>query len=233
MRRSGFTMVELIFVIVIIGVLAAIALPKFDNVNDKAKGNTELSSLYGIESAITAEVEFRYDDFGDTNVNWHGMSDTDFTDEDEGNKAGFYAQINSDGDVLQKIMKKGENIQIAGFWGSDGADIVANADGPSSNDILILKGPASNVANGVPFNTDVDGGEIPGKPDRNDFWVFNPNNFDINITGDTDLLISPTVVAARSIVLVDMNDTDANLPTNLDATPSSGGITSNDYTVVN
>jgi len=37
MKRTGFTMIELIFVIVILGILSAVALPKFIGVSDQAK----------------------------------------------------------------------------------------------------------------------------------------------------------------------------------------------------
>lgn len=53
MRKSnGFTLVELVFVIAILGVLAGIAIPRFINANMAARGSKILADINACESAV-------------------------------------------------------------------------------------------------------------------------------------------------------------------------------------
>ncbi|MGS0764005.1 prepilin-type N-terminal cleavage/methylation domain-containing protein [Syntrophomonas curvata] len=51
-NQKGFTLVELMVVVVIIGVLVAIAVPIYNNVSEKAKLNAHLANIRTIEGAI-------------------------------------------------------------------------------------------------------------------------------------------------------------------------------------
>jgi len=71
MRRSGFTMIELIFVIVILGILASVAIPKLSATRDDAKvaaaATTIGNAISEVASYYTARGSF-------DNANYQTMS---------------------------------------------------------------------------------------------------------------------------------------------------------------
>ena len=56
MKRSGFSMIELVFVIVILGVLAAVAVPRFVATRTDAQVATARSDLATIQKQVVAKV---------------------------------------------------------------------------------------------------------------------------------------------------------------------------------
>ena len=65
-RRSGFTLVEIMIVVAIIGMLASIAIPSFVQARTKANMNVCISNLHQIEGAIQRGALDMHKDEGQT-----------------------------------------------------------------------------------------------------------------------------------------------------------------------
>ncbi len=78
-NKNGFTLVELVVVIAILGVLAAIAIPHFFNANMSARGSKIIADMNACESAIniyyTKTGNFP-EDIDITPIRWSEFSDT-------------------------------------------------------------------------------------------------------------------------------------------------------------
>jgi len=193
MRRNGFTMVELIFVIIIIGILSVAAIPKFGDIKDRAKASTEYGALSSLDSVISANMEMQKEDFDNIHVDWHNATwRTSLTQ--------TYADINdrlNNSSVLGKILKKNENLEIVAYAeaGDTGADGIYD-------DILFIKGKASNATLGVKEADKT--GSLNGKPDKTDVWVFNASPNDAIITYyDGDSAETKTIESGE-ITLIDL-----------------------------
>ncbi len=89
--RKAFTMVELVFVIVVIGILSAIAIPKFAATRDDATITKAIATLGSVRSALITERQKRIlrGDFSPlTSLGGGSTADTAMFDYYDGNTSG-------------------------------------------------------------------------------------------------------------------------------------------------
>ncbi len=80
MVAKGFTLVEILIVVVILGILAAIVIPQFTNASESAKSSSLVTQLQSIRSQIELYKNQHNDDEPDLTTNWNQF--TQFTDID-------------------------------------------------------------------------------------------------------------------------------------------------------
>ena len=148
--HSGFTLIELIFVIVIIGVLSAVAIPKFAHLTDNAKTSSELATASSVQSALDA-IHGDWITNNTCDFNWGNGKNTATAPL---SATGYPTALGSSNTTpLDFILKNTDN----GDW-------TIGADG-------YYRGPATR--------TDGKGAKdrnLPNKPEGNDYWIYDDVN---------------------------------------------------------
>lgn len=155
-KRPAFTMVELIFVIVIIGILASVAIPKLSGVTDGAKKSAEIATISAVATAIeSANGEWSINEGEFTWGNHQSSSANPL------NSQGYPNELSKNENVFGAILK-GENSKFTKQKDLNTIDYNAT----------VFTGPASNPTNGISFTNEVSSKDITNKPDKNDFWLY-------------------------------------------------------------
>jgi len=162
MQKTAFTLIELIFVIVIIGVLAAFAVPKFSGLTSNSKISAELATASTIQSAID-------DVHSEWIMNEDGFTWGNHKDQDDVNDEGYPKKLgdcNDTSPIAFNWILKASSVTDAKWTCKD------NNDGT-----FTYHGPASSTNSGVSENGN-------GKPDTNDAWEYNTTDGTFNSLED-------------------------------------------------
>ena len=157
MNKRAFTLLELIFIIVIIGILAAVAIPRFGGLTSNSKISSELATASTIQAAID-------DVHSEWIMNEDGFNWGNGKDQDDVNDDGYPKQLGGcPSAAFNWILKSSATVDAK--W-----SCTDNGDGT-----FTYRGSASNSNSGVKDNGD-------GKPDSNDCWEYDSTNgtFELN-----------------------------------------------------
>lgn len=97
-RKSGFTLVEILIVVVILGILAAIVIPQFTNASQDARKNSAYTLLQTVRSQLELYQVQHNGNYPDLSTNWdqltHKTDASGTVDPSSGTTFGPYLQDN-------------------------------------------------------------------------------------------------------------------------------------------
>ena len=118
--QKAFTLIELIFVILILGVLTAVAVPKFSGLTDNAKISAELSTVASVQVALDSC-------HGEWIINEGSFTCGGSINSDDLNSDGYPTDLgDSDASPLNKILKDANTIK----WKLDSSKYYGPASDP-------------------------------------------------------------------------------------------------------
>ncbi len=193
MNRKAFTMIELIFVIIIIGTLSAMAIPKFTGVKEQAVKATELSTASAVATALES-IHSAWS-ISDENFDWDNDGVDDDIDTELSSQGYPWRLSRTGGDALDALLKSGSK---SGF--TERTDLLTQG----SMRYRLYTAKASDPDRGIKFSTN-SSRDIAGKPDRNDFWLYVPEvNGTCTVASDHS---ETKQVIAGDFILIDINGT--------------------------
>jgi general secretion pathway protein G len=91
--RHGFTLVEILIVVVILGILAAVVIPQFSDAAETAKASSLVSQLQTVRSQLELYMIQHNGSYPDLSSNWNQLTQTtDISGATSGSDFGPYLQ---------------------------------------------------------------------------------------------------------------------------------------------
>jgi len=195
-QKRAFTIVELIFVLVILGILAGTAIPKLTGIKDQAKKSAELASAHSIATRLEA-IHGEWS-INESNFDWDSDGITDDIS-NEFSSSGYPYDLGRNSDPIGAVIKSSTKSNFK---------IQVNQKKLSTMLFSIYTANASDPIIGVKFD-DSKNRDVEGKPDRNDFWLYvieaNATNNGCFINSDN---FNNTQVINGDFILIDVNGTN-------------------------
>jgi prepilin-type N-terminal cleavage/methylation domain-containing protein len=186
--HKAFTLIELIFIIVIIGVLSSFAIPRFRGMSANAKISAEIATMSSVLTALE-EVNGEWS-INEGTFNWGIGTNSSSNPTIFNMNTGYPRTLNSPitNQTFGRIIRINSSEYTTQY---------------SDNNITIFTGPASSPTDGVSSAN-----ERENRPDQNDYWIY---AFNTPVAGCRVNTGTPTartkVIFPGDFVLIDVGGT--------------------------